>query len=99
MTKKILIIAVTAVILVAVLAVFAVLAPGSRNNDNEPSDSTTPAPSADGDNTAGSSGTQFYVIDGFIVSPNVSVQSVAVQNLQFHASDHNPVLLEAELRP
>ena len=63
MTKKILIIAVTAVILVAVLAVFAVLAPGSRNNDNEPSDSTTPAPSADGDNTAGSSGTQDPGVD------------------------------------
>mgnify|MGYP003281541491 FL=1 len=46
-----------------------------------------------------SEATQLYVIDGFIVSPNVSVQSVAVQNLQFHASDHNPVLLEAELLP
>lgn len=41
--------------------------------------------------------TQFYVIDGFIVSPNVEVTSVETLDLQFHASDHNPVLLEAVL--
>lgn len=44
-----------------------------------------------------SENTQFYVIDGFIVSPNVQVVSVETQDLQFHASDHNPVLLEAKL--
>ena len=41
--------------------------------------------------------TQFYVIDGFIVSPNVEITSVETLDLQFHASDHNPVLLEAKL--
>ncbi len=41
--------------------------------------------------------TQYYVIDGFIVSPNV--EAVKVQTLQkdFVYSDHNPVLLEVEL--
>lgn len=51
MSKKILIIAVTAIVLVAVLTFFAVLAPGSRNDDT-PSD-TTPnaADTGDGNNT------------------------------------------------
>lgn len=43
--------------------------------------------------------TQFYVIDGFIVSPNVEVQSVSVIDTDFEYTDHNPVRLEATLRP
>lgn len=41
--------------------------------------------------------TQFYVIDGFILSPNVMLRSVQTIDLDFRYTDHNPVLLEAEL--
>ncbi len=34
---------------------------------------------------------QFYLIDGFIVSENVSIQSVVTLNESFEYSDHNPV--------
>ena len=36
-------------------------------------------------------GTQYYVIDGFVVSPNVVVDRVKTVNLEFANSDHNPV--------
>lgn len=42
--------------------------------------------------------TQYYVIDGFIVSPNVQVDSVETLNLGFANSDHNPVHLCVTLR-
>lgn len=45
-----------------------------------------------------SSLTQYYVIDGFILSPNVEEVSVKTLDLGFHAADHNPVLLEAKLK-
>ena len=35
--------------------------------------------------------TQHYVLDGFIVSPNIEVLSVETQSLGFRYSDHNPV--------
>ena len=38
--------------------------------------------------------TQYYVIDGFVVSPNVTVREVQVLNLAFACSDHNPVRLQ-----
>ena len=41
---------------------------------------------------------QHYIIDGFIVSPNVEVCSVSAADLGFVNSDHNPVLLEAKLK-
>lgn len=41
--------------------------------------------------------TQYYVIDGFIVSPNVTVTQVRTLNEDFTYSDHNPVLLEITL--
>lgn len=41
--------------------------------------------------------TQYYVIDGFILSPNVSLESVETLNLGFHYSDHNPVLIKVVL--
>ncbi|MEA4966120.1 MAG: endonuclease [Oscillospiraceae bacterium] len=47
---------------------------------------------------ASSEQTQYYVIDGFILSPNVEKISVETLNLEFHASDHNPVYLEATLK-
>lgn len=42
--------------------------------------------------------TQYYVIDGYILSPNVEAIRVQTMDLQFHASDHNPVYLEAKLK-
>lgn len=38
-------------------------------------------------------GTQYYVIDGFIVSPNIRVDSVSTLDQDFVNSDHNPVLM------
>ena len=40
---------------------------------------------------------QFFCIDGFILSPNVSVSSVKTIDLDFAHSDHNPVLLTCSL--
>ena len=37
--------------------------------------------------------TQYYVIDGFIISPNVQLELVETLNLDFENSDHNPVHL------
>ena len=45
-----------------------------------------------------SSLTQYYVIDGFIVSPNVDVVSVRTGNEGFGFTDPNPVVLEVELQ-
>ncbi len=42
---------------------------------------------------------QLYVIDGFILSPNVQLNSVQTQQLNFRYSDHNPVLLDVQLLP
>ena len=42
-------------------------------------------------------GTQYYVIDGLIVSPNMTVKSVETIDAQFENSDHNPVRLEVVL--
>lgn len=41
---------------------------------------------------------QFYMIDGFIVSDNIDVDSVETQDLQFANSDHNPVELKMTLK-
>ena len=41
---------------------------------------------------------QFYVIDGFIVSPNVEVIKSETVDLNFESSDHNPVRLEVKLK-
>ena len=50
---------------------------------------------------AGSSadGFQFYLIDGFIVSENVRVNSLETLDKGFICSDHNPVSLEITLLP
>lgn len=42
---------------------------------------------------------QFYVIDGFILSPNVALEQVQTLDDGFLHSDHNPVLLRARLLP
>ena len=43
--------------------------------------------------------TQYYTIDGFIVSPNVTVSSVETLSLDFENSDHNPVFMTVSLVP
>ena len=43
--------------------------------------------------------TQYYVIDGFIISPNLTLDSVETLNEGFVYSDHNPVLMEITLNP
>lgn len=42
---------------------------------------------------------QKYVIDGFILSPNVRMNTVKTVDLSFEYSDHNPVQLNATLLP
>lgn len=42
---------------------------------------------------------QYYVIDGFIVSPNISVLSVETLDEAFRSADHNPVKLRVMLNP
>ena len=41
--------------------------------------------------------TQYYVIDGFIVSPNITVEKVETLPVDFENSDHNPVLMTFSL--
>ncbi len=41
---------------------------------------------------------QFYMIDGFMVSKNITVVSCRTQNLKFVHSDHNPVELKIKLK-
>ena len=42
--------------------------------------------------------TQYYVIDGFLVSPNVKMERVMTLDLGFADSDHNPVNLRVTLK-
>ena len=48
---------------------------------------------------ADTAGTQYYVIDGFIVSPNVQIDDVKTLDEGFVNSDHNPVKLSVTLLP
>jgi len=41
--------------------------------------------------------TQYYLIDGFIISDNITLKSVATVNMNFRYSDHNPVIMEVAL--
>lgn len=43
-------------------------------------------------------GFQFYVIDGFIVSSNIAVDSMETLNLDFANSDHNPITMTVTLQ-
>ena len=40
---------------------------------------------------------QYYMIDGFIVSKNIRVESYEVKDLGFVNSDHNPQILKVVL--
>lgn len=44
-----------------------------------------------------SADTQLYVIDGFILSPNVELTSIETIPLDFEHSDHNPVFMQVNL--
>ena len=52
-------------------------------------------PYEDGEN----SDFQFYIIDGFIVSPNVQVDTLETIDRNFISSDHNPVYMRVTLLP
>ena len=41
---------------------------------------------------------QYYIIDGFIVSDNLDIVNVKVQNENYKYSDHSPVKLEVTLK-
>lgn len=41
--------------------------------------------------------TSVYTLDGFIISDNVSLESVQVRDLEFMYSDHNPVVMRFKL--
>lgn len=48
-------------------------------------------------NPADTDGTQYYVIDGFILSPNLKLNKVETLDMGFENSDHNPVSLNITL--
>ena len=50
-------------------------------------------------NPSDTENTQYYLIDGFIVSPNMEVGSVETVDLGFVNSDHNPVRVELSFLP
>jgi endonuclease/exonuclease/phosphatase family metal-dependent hydrolase len=41
---------------------------------------------------------QYYMIDGFIVSGNIAINSVETRNYQFQNTDHNPVVMDVTLQ-
>lgn len=43
-------------------------------------------------------GFQYYMIDGFIVSDNLAVETMETLDLNFRYSDHNPLLLQVTLQ-
>lgn len=43
-----------------------------------------------------SEATQYYILDGFIISPNVKLKEVRTVDTGFAFSDHNPVYMEVE---
>lgn len=49
-------------------------------------------------NPSDAEGTQYYVIDGFILSPNINLDNVETLNMGFENSDHNPVKLDVTLK-
>ena len=42
--------------------------------------------------------TQYYVIDGYILSPNVELKSVETLDEGFEFSDHNPIFAKVILK-
>lgn len=44
-------------------------------------------------------GTQLHIIDGFLLSPNITIKQIRLDDRRFRHSDHNPVLLSISLNP
>ena len=40
---------------------------------------------------------QYYLIDGFLVSSNISVNEITIRDIGFEFSDHNPVVMKFQL--
>ena len=38
-----------------------------------------------------------HIIDGFLVSPNLTIDKAKGFDLEFHHSDHNPVMLRVSI--
>ena len=49
-------------------------------------------------NDADPSKFQYYMIDGFIVSDNLKIDSLETKDLKFKNTDHNPVIMQVTLR-
>lgn len=49
-------------------------------------------------NDADPSKFQYYMIDGFIVSDNLNIDSLETKNLKFKNTDHNPVIMNVTLK-
>lgn len=47
-------------------------------------------------NPADVENTQYYVLDGYIVSPNLLIESVKTLDYGFESSDHNPVVIKVK---
>lgn len=43
--------------------------------------------------------TQFYIIDGFLLSPNLTLEEVKTTDAGFRYADHNPVTIQVRLAP
>lgn len=41
---------------------------------------------------------QYYIIDGFIVSKNIDVENVYIEDLGFVSADHNPLIMDIRLK-
>jgi hypothetical protein len=41
--------------------------------------------------------TQVGIIDGFLVSPNIKIESIETMDLKFKNTDHNPVIITFQL--
>lgn len=48
-------------------------------------------------NTSDKANHQYYMLDGFIVSDNIKVNTLETLNLEFKNTDHNPVLMNISL--
>lgn len=63
-----------------------------------PFDKDNPVPSCRNADQAYSKDNFVLTVDGFVVSNNVKVKKAFVENAQFKTSDHNPVVLDFELK-
>ncbi|MBQ6455492.1 MAG: hypothetical protein IJJ32_05335 [Eggerthellaceae bacterium] len=67
-------------------------------DNSEPTCRLLDHPLVNADGTPSDLPIQYYMIDGFIVSSNVRVDTVKTHNLGFVNSDHNPVVMRVTLQ-